>query len=70
LKEAPRQPQYRAGRDHRQFVTNVPVDPEALATGLAGEFGAVEDTAFQLPQDRIRQLKMQRYDDPAWHFRH
>ncbi len=70
LKEAPRQPQYRRGRDHRGFITNIPVDPAGVAADIQAAFGAEPDSQFALPHSRIRELRQQRYDDPGWHFRH
>ncbi len=70
LAGAPRQPDYRAGRDHRAFMTNVAVDPTRLQTQLCEAFGAEGDGSFEIPESRICELREQRYDDPAWHFRH
>lgn len=39
LKEPARQPVYRAGRRHAAFVTNVAIDPAALAAALVRGFG-------------------------------
>ena len=36
----PRQPEYRHGRSHRQFVTNLPTTASALRTALVGTWGA------------------------------
>ncbi|MGI9474625.1 MAG: lipoate--protein ligase family protein [Rubripirellula sp.] len=70
LLEAPRQPTYRQGRGHGAFVTNVPIDPTAFATDFAQAFG-VEGTAdANSLQTQIRELREQRYDSQAWHFRH
>ena len=80
LKHAPRQPEYRSGRDHRSFITNVRVDACRLAADLAAVFG-VSDTlsleggdsaehGIEVPWTRMRQLRRERYDDPAWHLRH
>ncbi len=70
LKQAPRQPEYRDGRDHRSFLTNIPVDRDRLATDIGEVFQATDDVAFSLPRHRMRQLRQQRYDDPSWHNRH
>lgn len=71
LREAPRQPTYRAGRDHGDFVTNAPLDPSRLVGDLAEAFdvGDPADVDHRY-RERIAQLKQQRYDDPAWHLRH
>lgn len=70
LTEAPRQPQYRAGRDHRAFITNIPTDPARLATDIASIFDARVDHGCSLPRERMNQLRRDRYDRPAWHLRH
>ncbi len=70
LKTAPRQPDYRLHRDHRSFVTNIPIDPVRMETDLADVFQATVSPTLKLPRTRMRQLRQQRYDDPAWHLRH
>lgn len=70
LAGAPRQPDYRAGRSHHDFIINAPLSPDSLADELAGQFGASEEDAIDLPWDEIRRLRRDRYDDPKWHFRH
>jgi lipoate-protein ligase A len=70
LTKAPRQPQYRAGRDHRNFITNIPTDPVRLAADIASVFEAQVDHGCPLPRDRMLQLRRDRYDCPAWHLRH
>ena len=70
LCHAPRQPDYRRSRDHHDFVTNVPIDPNGLANDLLHQFGASEETVSRLPVTTIRSLRQQRYDNPDWHFRH
>jgi lipoate-protein ligase A len=70
LRAAPRQPAYRRGRDHRSFVTNVPLDPATFAIDLAAILGVQQETDIQPLRSRIRRLRDQRYDAPEWHFRH
>jgi lipoate-protein ligase A len=70
LAAAPRQPQYRAGRDHRDFVTNIPAEPRRLASDIASVFDAKVEGDLSLPRDRMMQLRRDRYDCPAWHLRH
>jgi lipoate-protein ligase A len=70
LKETPRQPKYRLGRDHESFVTNVPIDPLAFATDLCEVLEITEQADARSFQDRIRQLREQRYDSRSWHLRH
>lgn len=69
---APRQPDYRRERDHRDFITNVMVDVAQLQSDLASQFGA-EPTAVELPpgmRDVAAELLDSRYRDRAWHERH
>jgi lipoate-protein ligase A len=70
LKEAPRQPAYRQGRDHESFITNVPMDPRKFGVDLFAIFGAAGETSAESFGDRIRQLRHQRYDAKAWNYRH
>ena len=71
LREAPRQPEYRGGRDHADFVTNAPLDPVRLAVELADAFGvsgqAEVDGHYR---EQIAELRRERYDNPQWHLRH
>ena len=69
LKVPPRQPTYRAGRDHRAFITNIQVDVVELRRHLAESF-EVEDESTALPHTRIGELRRDRYANPAWHDRH
>ncbi len=69
LATPPRQPDYRQGRRHADFITNLPIDPAKLADDMASEFRALDRTEFW-PQEITARLKQQRYDDPAWHHRH
>ena len=70
LRVAPRQPNYRQGRDHRDFVTNLPVDADQLRADLSHAFGADSNLVAEIPSRRIAELRRSRYDDPAWHLRH
>ncbi len=42
LKRPPREPEYRAGRDHADFVTNLPLEPQIIRQQLVVGFGAHE----------------------------
>lgn len=68
---APRQPDYRRGRSHEAFITNVPLEPARLARDLASLFGVDGREPFG-PRfaPRIEQLKRDRYRRPEWHHRH
>lgn len=72
LAEAPRQPEYRRGRPHGEFVVNAPLDPGALRVDLADAFGVtgrVEGVAPELAEAMGR-LVTERYSRPEWHARH
>ena len=66
LLDPPRQPDYRQRRSHRDFVTNVPVDPKSVGRGLI-EVWQANSPAPSIPTDLIQRLKTTRYDNPAWH---
>ena len=73
LLHAPRQPDYRQARDHREFIDNIPIDPQQLTTEIALNFDAtsvVKDAGIAKLRTAMRQLRVDRYDNPAWHFRH
>ena len=74
LSEAPRQPNYREGRDHRQFVTNIPLDAQQLRRDIESKFEVVNEMSDQVFCDailpRMNELRSQRYDNPSWHHRH
>lgn len=75
---APRQPDYREGRKHIDFVTNAPLQPARLTADLASEFGATDGTTDGATDDgfssevidRARQLAADRYSRHEWSFRH
>lgn len=48
LRTAPRQPEYRAGRDHRAFVANLPTTATALRASLTESFAASESIDAQV----------------------
>ncbi len=70
LQFAPRQPDYRAGRNHRDFVTNLPIDAIQFSEDVKTEFRVTGTADCECLKSRIGLLRQQRYDDPEWHFRH
>lgn len=60
-----RQPEYRAGRPHADFVTNVPLSRAALVTALTAAWRARDDE-FCPPMDRVAQLARERYRLDSW----
>jgi lipoate-protein ligase A len=70
LKVAPRQPEYRQGRDHRDFVTNAPINVARFTADLCSAFHVQGHANAYFLADRITALRRERYDDERWHFRH
>ena len=70
LAEAPRQPEYRAEREHGEFVTNVRLDKQTFCEALQAQFDVKTPPITNLPLRRMQELKDQRYDSNSWHFRH
>lgn len=71
LTHAPRQPEYRRGRDHRDFLCNVDFDEEAMVTSLAEQFG-VRGRSSDLEKEIERiadELYLSRYNRRDWHER-
>jgi lipoate-protein ligase A len=68
LKSPPRQPDYRAGRTHADFVTNLPTTTADLRSALAAAWGAGEILPAW-PQEKTALLVHERYGRDAWNFR-
>ncbi len=67
---APRQPDYRGGRDHQSFITNVPLDVVALADVIATRFAAEPGSVPDSVISRAEQLASNRYNCDDWRYRH
>jgi lipoate---protein ligase len=65
LSTAPRQPAYRGGRTHGDFVTNAPIDCETLKDALRRQWNA-QETRSDWPQHRVAELVAQRYGRDDW----
>ena len=65
LRMPPRQPEYRACRDHADFVANLPTTGSDLRKSLTAAFEAGEPSA-QWPQARVNELILSRYRDADW----
>lgn len=63
-----RQPDYRQGRRHGAFVTNLPLAREVIYQALAEAFEAREPMA-EVPVARVAQLAAQKYSQAAWNLR-
>jgi lipoate-protein ligase A len=70
LGTAPRQPDYRQGRDHAAFVTNAPLNPHRLSDDLAELWSAREGMLPESVIGRANDLVTMRYSCQDWRFRH
>ena len=60
-----RQPAYRDGRSHTDFLRNLRVPADALKSALRSSWGA-DLTATGLPLDEMERLVRERYLNPSW----
>ena len=65
LLSPPRQPDYRAAREHSQFVTNLPLDRAALSRAVLDAFDAHEPTE-DWPRHLVADLAANRYTQQEW----
>jgi lipoate-protein ligase A len=65
LKMPARQPAYRKGRKHDEFVTNLPANADDLRTALMRAWSA-STVAPPWPRERVRQLVETRYSRDEW----
>lgn len=63
-----REPAYRRGRPHEQFLCNPGVSATAVKQSLREEWG-VEEVLEQVPGDRIAELVRTQYSSPDWTYR-
>ncbi len=67
LGQPPRQPEYRAGRNHRDFVTNLGVSASALRAAIVDVWGARADPdSLAVDLAAVSELASRKYADPAW----
>lgn len=69
LLTAPRQPDYREGRDHDEFVTSITIDPVQFCDALADRYGA-GDIMQDWPVAEMESLYESKYAKSEWHWRH
>lgn len=69
LKHPPREPDYRAHRDHRSFLTHLPLDRTALERAVREAFPCAT-TRHHWPAERVPQLVATRYGATEWTHRH
>lgn len=67
LGTAPRQPAYREGRSHGEFVTNLPLTARELQNAMITGFGAKEPLS-EWPAERTASLVASRYTNSSWNF--
>jgi lipoate---protein ligase len=65
LATPPRQPAYRHGRAHGEFVTNLPLDAGSLRSALIAAFDAHEDQS-DWPRDLTTQLAAEKFASASW----
>lgn len=69
LGRPPREPDYRAGRRHQDFVTNLPVSSDDLRRALIDAWQAVDENNAW-PHARVADLVACKYSRPEWNLRH
>lgn len=67
LRHPPREPEYRRGRLHSDFVTNLPVSPELLTHALR-EVWQADQPLQDLPLEIMHQLVVEKYSQASWNF--
>jgi lipoate---protein ligase len=68
LRTPPRQPEYRAGRTHGQFIANLPLERDALRSALIAAFNA-RRALESWPRERTEQLVAEKYSQSSWNAR-
>jgi lipoate-protein ligase A len=69
LRQPPRQPDYRAGRGHKEFVANLPVECLVLRKSLAAAW-EVSQPMRTCPDEIAQRLVREKYSTTAWNHRH
>ncbi len=65
LAEPPRQPDYRLGRNHGEFVANLPLAVADLRVAISQAFAAVEPAA-DWPRELTERLAREKFSAPSW----
>jgi lipoate-protein ligase A len=65
LRMPPRQPEYRSGRSHDEFVMNLAISRALLQTSIAIGFGA-DQPLIDWPRERTAELVASRYSQESW----
>jgi lipoate-protein ligase A len=64
----PRQPTYREGRSHADFLTNLPLTAEALRSAMIGAWRPT-DVRSDWPEASTVELVTEKYSQPEWNYR-
>jgi lipoate-protein ligase A len=68
LRMPPREPDYRSGRSHAEFLAQLPARREQIVLALRDAFEAQEPLTTW-PTDRVQQLVASRYGTESWNLR-
>jgi lipoate---protein ligase len=69
LKTAPRQPEYRQGREHSEFITSIEVDARLLSDSVAAMYEA-HTSRTTWPEAPALALRDTKYKTDDWVYRH
>lgn len=69
LKPPPREPEYRLGRRHEQFVQNLDATAEQLTQALIDAWQPTT-TMTEWPREEVQRLVKERYSQRSWNHRH
>jgi len=64
----PREPGYRAGRGHDDFIANLKIDPGKLTAAIVDQWQPLE-TADDWPEEETLQLTREKYSRDDWNLR-
>lgn len=68
LRLPPRQPDWRQGRGHLEFLTNIPLTRQKLRESLVEAWQAFTEWT-EIPWEKIRRLAAEKYSVPEWNLR-
>jgi lipoate-protein ligase A len=67
LRDPIRQPDYRAGRSHQEFLTNLPTTAEALGPAIVQQWQANQPVT--IPLDSVQELVTNKYETREWTYK-